>query len=259
MTTIIDIQQLNVQLSGKIILKQLNLSIQQGEILAIVGGSGSGKSTLLRAILRLIPFSSGSIRYFAKDFAEQSAQEQAKLLQSWGVLFQHGALFSSLTVLQNIAFPLAEYTDLEPATIQEISLLKLKLVGLDADVAYKFPNELSGGMQKRVALARALALDPSLLFLDEPTAGLDPVAAHSFDELILNLQKTLNLTIVMVTHDLDTLWHVTNRVAFLANGQVLKVAPMPELSQTAELSIQQYFQGARGKTAQQEYQPQTQV
>lgn len=253
MIPIIDIQQLSVQLGGKTILKQLDLNIQQGEILAIVGGSGSGKSTLLRAMLRLIPISNGSLHYFGKNLDKQSAQEQAKILQSWGVLFQHGALFSSLTVLQNIAFPLLEYTKLEYDIIQEIALLKLKLVGLNADAAYKFPNELSGGMQKRVALARALALDPTLLFLDEPTAGLDPIAANSFDELILSLQHTLSLTIIMVTHDLDTLWRVTNRVAFLADGKVLKTAPMQELAATDESAIQHYFKGARGRTAQQAY------
>lgn len=252
-TPIITIQNLTVQLAGKTILKQLDLTIQQGEILAIVGGSGSGKSTLLRAVLALIPIASGTINFFGKSIHTSNKKQFAKLYQNWGVLFQQGALFSSLTVLQNIEFPLHEYTSLNAKTITEIALLKLKLVGLNADAAYKFPNELSGGMQKRVALARALALDPTLLFLDEPTAGLDPVAANSFDELILSLQQTLGLTIIMVTHDLDTLWYVTNRVAFLAKGKVLEVGSMQELSQSQQTAIKDYFNGPRGRAAKNQY------
>ena len=252
-TPIIEIQRLTIQLGGKTILNHLDLSIQRGEVLAIVGGSGSGKSTLLRAILCLIPIASGTIKFFGKANHHRSETEFTKLCQSWGVLFQQGALFSSLTVLQNIEFPLHEYTDLDAKTITEIALLKLKLVGLNADAAYKFPSELSGGMQKRVALARALALDPALLFLDEPTAGLDPVAANSFDELILNLQQTLGLSIIMVTHDLDTLWHITNRVAFLAEGKVLEVGSMQELAQSEQAAIKNYFNGPRGRAAKEQY------
>ncbi|MDF2867310.1 MAG: mkl [Gammaproteobacteria bacterium] len=252
-TPIIEIQRLTIQLGGKTILNHLDLSIQRGEVLAIVGGSGSGKSTLLRAILCLIPIASGTIKFFGKANHHRSETEFTKLCQSWGVLFQQGALFSSLTVLQNIEFPLHEYTDLDAKTITEIALLKLKLVGLNADAAYKFPSELSGGMQKRVALARALALDPALLFLDEPTAGLDPVAANSFDELILNLQQTLGLSIIMVTHDLDTLWHITNRVAFLAEGKVLEVGNMQELAQSEQAAIKNYFNGPRGRAAKEQY------
>ena len=252
-TPIIEIQDLTIQLGGKTILSQLDLTIQQGEILAIVGGSGSGKSTLLRSILSLIPIASGTIKFFDKFIHEREEKEFAKLYQSWGVLFQQGALFSSLTVLQNIEFPLHEYTDLDAKTITEIALLKLRLVGLNADAAYKFPSELSGGMQKRVALARALALDPTLLFLDEPTAGLDPVAANSFDELILNLQQTLGLTIMMVTHDLDTLWYVTNRVAFLAKGKILEIGSMQALAQSQQSAIKDYFNGPRGRAAKRQY------
>lgn len=251
--SIIEVQQLTVEFGGKTVLKNLNLTIQQGEILAIVGGSGSGKSTLLRAILTLIPIVSGTIKFFGKQLDQLTASELTKLHQSWGVLFQHGALFSSLTVLQNIGFPLREYSNLDSQTIDEIALLKLKLVGLNADAANKFPSELSGGMQKRAALARALIVDPALLFLDEPTAGLDPVAANSFDELILDLQQALGLTIVLVTHDLDTLWRVTNRVAFLGEEKVLEIGPMQQLAESTWPEIQEYFRGPRGRMTAKQY------
>jgi len=251
--SIIEVQELCVELGGKTILKQLDLTVQRAEILAIVGGSGSGKSTLLRSILTLIPNSSGSIKFFPNAESQSVPAESNKPYQNWGVLFQHGALFSSLSVLQNICFPLVEYTKLPATEIEEIALLKLSLVGLKPDAGHKFPSELSGGMQKRVALARALALDPAILFLDEPTAGLDPVAANSFDELILSLQQTLGLTIVMVTHDLDTLWRVTNRVAFLADGKILAIDNMQALAKSTEPAIKEYFNGPRGRAAKEQY------
>jgi phospholipid/cholesterol/gamma-HCH transport system ATP-binding protein len=250
---IIEVNHLTLSFGEKAILDELDLLVESGEILAIVGDSGSGKSTLLRAILTLLPITKGNINFFGKELGRLSEQELQSLHRNWGVLFQHGALFSSLSVLQNIGFPLREYTQLDASTIDEIALLKLQLVGLSHEAAHKFPNELSGGMQKRVALARALSLDPSLLFLDEPTAGLDPVAANSFDELILNLQQGLGLTIVMVTHDLDTLWHVTNRVAFLHQGKVLAIDSMQELARSKHAAIQAYFAGPRGRAAKQQY------
>lgn len=233
------------------VLKGIDLSVRQGEIMAIVGGSGSGKSTLLRSILLLLKPAAGTIRLFGEAFQQASAKEEIRLRKKWGMMFQHGALFSSLTVLENIAFPLREYTQLDEKMIAEIALLKLLLVGLPIESAHQYPSELSGGMQKRAAIARALALDPELLFLDEPTAGLDPHSASGIDELVLNLKSMLNLTLVMVTHDLDTLWRVTDRVAFLGEGKVLAVGTMEELAAMEQPLVKAYFSGPRAKAAQQ--------
>ncbi len=231
MTTqaLIEIKNLKTQLGGTWIHKDVNLSVNKGEILAIVGGSGSGKTTLLREMLSLTKPISGSIRIFGQEIIHASSKTLLAIQQRWGVLFQQNALFSSLTLLENVSFPLNEHTDLDPDSTRELALLKILMAGLPFESAIKYPAELSGGMQKRAGLARAIALDPELLFLDEPTAGLDPNTAAGFDELILNLQSTMGLTIVMVTHDLDSLWKVANRVAFLGDGKVLKVAPMAEL------------------------------
>jgi phospholipid/cholesterol/gamma-HCH transport system ATP-binding protein len=251
---IIEIKNLSTAFGETYVHKDLDLTIEQGEIIGIVGGSGSGKTTLLRAMLALTRPVNGSIKIFGKELIAASPTTLLEIQRRWGVLFQQNALFSSLTLLENVAFPLREHTKLEVETINELAMLKILLAGLPTDSAYKLPSELSGGMQKRAGLARAIALDPELLFLDEPTAGLDPNTAAGFDELILDMQETMGLTIIMVTHDLDSLWRVTNRVAFLANGKVLCVAPMKELVKNADPLIQAFFQGPRGRIATENYQ-----
>ncbi len=250
---IIEVKDVSIKLGGAWVHKNLNLSVNRGEILAIVGGSGSGKTTLLREMLMLQKPTSGSIRIFDHELTTASSKTLLEVQKRWGVLFQQNALFSSLTVQENTAFPLREHTDLDAKTIKELAILKILLAGLPLDAAVKYPAELSGGMQKRAGIARAIILDPELLFLDEPTSGLDPESAGAFDELILNLQKTMGLTIVMVTHDLDSLWHVTNRVAFLGEKKVLCVDAMAALVKNPHPIIQSYFSGARGRTTQRIY------
>jgi len=250
---IIEVKEVSVRLGGTWVHKNLNLSVDRGEIIAIVGGSGSGKTTLLREMLMLQRPDTGSIRIFNHELTTASPTTLLEVQQRWGVLFQQNALFSSLTVQENTAFPLREHTALDDKTINELAILKVLLAGLPVDAAIKYPAELSGGMQKRAGIARAIVLDPELLFLDEPTSGLDPDSAGAFDELILNLQKTMGLTIVMVTHDLDSLWHVTNRVAFLGEGKVLCVDKMAALVKNPHPLIQAFFNGARGRITQKIY------
>ncbi|TAK79478.1 MAG: ATP-binding cassette domain-containing protein [Gammaproteobacteria bacterium] len=251
---IIEIKNLKTYLGGSWVHKDVNLTVERGEVLGIVGGSGSGKTTLLREMLRLTPSASGSIRIFGQELTNASPKTLLSVQRRWGVLFQQNALFSSLSLLENVAFPLKEHTALEADSIHDLALLKILMAGLPASSAVKYPSELSGGMQKRAGLARAIVLDPELIFLDEPTAGLDPNTAAEFDELILNLQSTMGLTIVMITHDLDSLWRVTNRVAFLGKGVVLCAAPMPELVKNPDPLIQAFFSGPRGRVAEESYQ-----
>lgn len=252
--TVIDITGLDTRLGGAWIHRGLDLSVRRGEILGIVGGSGSGKTTLLREILSLTPSVGGHIDVLGTDITTASPRELLRIQRRWGVLFQQNALFSSLTVLENVAFPLREHTKLDKQTITQLAMLKLLMAGLKVDDAQKLPSELSGGMQKRAGLARAIVLDPELIFLDEPTAGLDPNTAAGFDELILNLQKTMGLTIVMVTHDLDSLWTITNRVAFLGNQKVIACEPMKALVKNPDPLIQAFFSGPRGRMAEGSYQ-----
>jgi phospholipid/cholesterol/gamma-HCH transport system ATP-binding protein len=252
--TIIEIQGLSTYLGGNWVNKDLDLTVKRGEVLGIVGGSGAGKTTLLREMLDLQKPHSGSIKVFGQEITTASSSTLLALQKRWGVLFQSNALFSSLTVLENVSFPLKEHTDLDKETIQDLALLKILLAGLPPDAAFKYPSELSGGMQKRAAFARAIVLDPELLFLDEPTAGLDPTSAGGIDELILNFQATMGLTIVIITHDMDSLWHATNRVAFLGEGKVLCVDSMEKLSTNTHPSIQQFFNGPRGRAAKKNYQ-----
>ncbi|MES2218146.1 MAG: ATP-binding cassette domain-containing protein [Pseudomonadota bacterium] len=246
---IIEVKGLRTNLGGTWVNDGLSFNVRRGEILAIVGGSGSGKTTLLREILLLQKANAGSIKVFGIELTTASPKELLAVQKRWGVLFQQNALFSSLTVLENTAFPLHEHTNLDDGTIKSLAMLKILLAGLPASSAIKYPAELSGGMQKRAALARAIVLDPELLFFDEPTSGLDPDSAAAFDELTLNLQTTMGLTIVMVTHDLDSLWHVANRVAFLGEGKVLCIDAVDKVAANPNPLIQEYFSGPRGRKA----------
>ncbi|VIO72904.1 putative ribonucleotide transport ATP-binding protein mkl [Bradyrhizobium ivorense] len=236
-TPAIHIRDLVVGFGKKIILDHLDLDVSDGEILGLVGASGGGKSVLMRTLVGLLPKRSGQI-----DFADNSDDERR-----WGVLFQQGALFSALTAPQNIQFPLRERARLSPGLLDEIANAKLEMVGLTREDGDKFPSELSGGMTKRVALARALALDPSLLFLDEPTSGLDPIAAGEFDTLIRTLHRTLRFTVFMVTHDLNSLQAICDRVAALADGRIAAIGRLSSVLKSDHPWVQAYFHGARAQ------------
>ncbi len=242
---VISVRDLVVGFDATPVLDHVALDVFRGEILGFVGGSGAGKSVLLRTIIGLLPKRQGTIEVFGTDLAALGERERRALERRWGVLFQQGALFSSLTVLQNVQFPIREYLDLSPRLIEEIALAKLEMVGLDADVGGKFPAELSGGMIKRVALARALALDPDIVFLDEPTSGLDPIGAAEFDALIGTLQRTLGLSVFMVTHDLDSLHAVCDRVAVLFAGRVIAAGPIDTMLASEHPWLKSYFRGKR--------------
>jgi len=250
---VITLNNVKISIAGQWIHQGINLEVKRREIVAIVGSSGAGKSTILREILLLLVPTSGTIEVFGKDVSKLPPSGVLALQRRWGVLFQQSALFTSLTVLENIAFPLREHTALDKKTIRELALLKLLAVGLPITAAIKYPSELSGGMLKRAALARALIMDPELLLLDEPTTGLDPQGAEAFDDLLLSLRAILGLTILLVTHDLDTLWHTTDNVAFLSAGRVLECSPIAQLTQSTEPAIRTYFQGPRGRITQQLY------
>lgn len=229
--------------------EELDLDVHRGEIIGVVGGSGSGKSVLLRSIVGLHRPSAGEIRLLGEDLLALGRDERAQLERRFGVLFQHNALFSSLTVGENVALPLREHTDLKRADAASLAAVELELAGLAAETASRFPAELSGGMAKRAALARALILDPELLFLDEPTAGLDPISAASFDRLLRTLGNALGLTVFLVTHDVDTLYAVCDRVAVLSDGRVLVADTLDAVAQTDDDWIQAYFHGPRGRAA----------
>ena len=249
---VIDIRDLNTRFGDKVVHDNISLTVRPGEIFALVGGSGCGKSTLLRAIIMLMQPVSGSIRVFDQEVVGLTDEQALPLRRRWGVMFERGALFSSLTVTENVSMVLREHTRLSAGLIDEIAALKIALTGLPADAGAKYPSELSGGMRKRAALARAIALDPELLFLDEPTAGLDPLSASGIDELVRSLRDALGLTITMVTHDLDLLWRSADRVAVLGEGHILGVGTMTELSQLDHPIIREYFYGPRGRAAQEQ-------
>jgi phospholipid/cholesterol/gamma-HCH transport system ATP-binding protein len=243
---IIGVRDVVVEFGEKRILDGLSLDVMKGEVLGFVGGSGQGKSVLMRTILGLVKKRAGVVRLFGEDRDKTSPSALRALEQRWGVLFQNGALFSGLTVRQNIQMPMRENRRVSQRFMDELAMLKLQLVGLPPDAADKFPTELSGGMVKRAALARALALDPELLFLDEPTSGLDPIGAADFDELIKTLQKTLGLTVFMVTHDLDSLYSVCDRIAALYRGRVIGAGSLEEMLRSEEPWLRAYFHGVRG-------------
>ena len=232
----------------KVIHDHIDLDVMRGEVLGVVGGSGTGKSVLLRSIVGLMRPRSGTIELFGEDTAQLEPRDLLAVQLRWGVLFQEGALFSSMTVAQNIQVPLRRYTKMPQALMDELAAMKIALVGLAPDAGAKYPSELSGGMRKRAGLARALALDPELLFLDEPTAGLDPISATHFDELVRSLQESLNLTVFMVTHDIDTLRATTDRIAVLVDKKI-KVGTIKTLMQDPDPWIHEYFSGVRGRAA----------
>ena len=248
--TVIELRQIATHFGAHRVHDGLDLTVRRAEIFALIGGSGSGKSTLLREMILLHRPDAGQIRVLGQDLLALDAAQAVALCQRWGVMFQHGGLFGSLTVLENVGLPLREHTTLDDPLIDQIATWKLGLTGLAPEVGALYPAELSGGMVKRAALARALALDPELLFLDEPTAGLDPVSAAGVDALVRQMRDLFGLTIVMITHDLDTLWQVADRVAVLADGKVVAVGAMAELAQRDEPAIRQFFDGPRGRAAQ---------
>ncbi|MBH3426569.1 ATP-binding cassette domain-containing protein [Pseudomonas alkylphenolica] len=229
--------------------EQLDLDLYRGEILAVVGGSGSGKSVLLRSIIGLRRPNEGQVKVFGEDLVTLNDEQRSKVERRFGVLFQKGALFSSLTVTENVALPLIEHAGLSRADAEHLAGVKLALAGLPISAADKYPSSLSGGMIKRAALARALALDPDILFLDEPTAGLDPIGAAAFDQLILTLRDALGLSVFLITHDLDTLYTITDRVAVLSQKKVLVAGPIAQVEDTDDPWIHDYFHGPRGRAA----------
>ena len=246
----IRVSDLVVGFGRQVVIDHLTLDVRKGEILGLVGASGGGKTVLMRTIIGLIPRRSGSIEVMGRAVGGARDRNSRKVAGQWGILFQQGALFSSLTVRQNIQFPLRENLVLSQQLMDEIATAKLEMVGLRPEDGDKFPSELSGGMTKRVALARALALDPAIVFLDEPTSGLDPIAAGDFDALIKTLQKTLGLTVFMVTHDLASLNTVCDRVAALADGKIVAIGPMRELLQSEHPWVRAYFHGKRSQMLQ---------
>jgi phospholipid/cholesterol/gamma-HCH transport system ATP-binding protein len=247
---VIRVRNVVVGFGDKLIMNGLDLDIYRGEVLGFVGGSGTGKSVLTRTILGLIRKRSGKIETFGEDIDAMSELQRRAIERRWGVMFQQGALFSGLTVKQNIQVPMREYLRLSQRLMDELAQLKIEMVGLKADAADKYPSELSGGMIKRAALARALALDPELVFLDEPTSGLDPIGAADFDDLIATLQKTLGLTVFMVTHDLDSLYSICDRVAALADGKVIAQGSIETMMQADHPWLRAYFQGKRARQMQ---------
>jgi phospholipid/cholesterol/gamma-HCH transport system ATP-binding protein len=247
---IIRIRDLVNSFDDQVIHNDLDLDVRRGEILGVVGGSGTGKSVLMRSIIGLQKPVAGSIEVFGQTIHERKTDDAQDIRRRWGVLFQGGALFSTLTVAENVHVPLHEfYPHLSPKMLDEIAAYKIHLSGLPADAAHKYPSELSGGMKKRAGLARALAIDPELLFLDEPTAGLDPIGAANFDNLIRNLKETLGLTVFLITHDLDSLYAICDRVAVLADEKVIAIGTIDELIAMDHPWIREYFTGPRGRAA----------
>jgi phospholipid/cholesterol/gamma-HCH transport system ATP-binding protein len=246
---VIRVRDLVVGFGERNVIDGFNLDVRRGEILGVVGPSGAGKSVTLRAVIGLLPKKAGTVEVLGVDLDQAATEERRSVERRWGVLFQQGALFSSLTVKQNVEMPLREHTNLDAKLLDEIARLKIDLVGLKPDAADRFPAELSGGMIKRAALARALAMDPEIVFLDEPTAGLDPIGANAFDRLIMTLKDALGLTVYMVTHDLDSLTTACDRIAALKGGKLLAVGPMSEMVKNDDPWMRDYFRGERARAA----------
>ena len=246
--SIIRVAGLRTQFGTQVIHDNLDFEVRPGEIMGVVGGSGTGKSVLLRAVIGLIKPAAGKIEVLGREMASLAPSQRREIQRRWGVLFQDGALFSSLTVGQNIAVPMKEHAKLPLRLQTDLAALKVDMVGLPPDACGKYPSELSGGMRKRAGLARALSLDPDILFLDEPTAGLDPIGAANFDQLILDLRQSLGLTVVMVTHDLDSLRTICDRISVLVDKKI-RVGTMAELMEDPHPWIQDYFCGPRGRAA----------
>ena len=247
--TVIQVRGLRTQFGDHVVHDGLDLDVYRGEVLGVVGGSGSGKSVLLRAIVGLLRPKQGSVNVFGTDMLNATDEVRAKIERRWGVMFQDGALFSSLTVCENIEVPMREQTDLSPKTRRALAELKVSMVGLPPNACDKYPSELSGGMRKRAGLARAIALDPEIVFLDEPTAGLDPIGAAAFDALIKKLQTTMGLTVFMVTHDLDSLHAVCDRIAVLAEKKVFVTGSMKDMMKVDHPWVHEYFHGPRARAA----------
>lgn len=247
---VITVRGLTNRFGDQVVHDDLDLTVCRGEILGVVGGSGTGKSVLMRSIIGLQTPEAGAIEVLGENMIGRTEDEAKNIRRRWGVLFQNGALFSTLTVAENVEVPIREYFPfLKPPLLDEIASYKIAMSGLEPGAGPKYPAELSGGMRKRAGLARALALDPELLFLDEPTAGLDPIGAAAFDELIRGLQKRLDLTVFLITHDLDTLYAICDRVAVLADRKVIAVGTIPELLALDHPWMQDYFNGPRGRAA----------
>jgi phospholipid/cholesterol/gamma-HCH transport system ATP-binding protein len=249
---VIEVRGLVTRFGDHVVHDGLDLEVRRAETFAIVGGSGSGKSTLLREMILLQRPQAGQVRVLGQDVLALDEAQAGPLRQRIGVMFQHGGLFASMTVLENVGMPLREFTQLDRRLVDEIAAWKIALTGLEAEAALKYPSELSGGMHQRAALARALALDPELLFLDEPTAGLDPASADGVATLVRELRDLLNLTVVIITHDLDLLWQVADRVAVLGGGKVRGVGSMAELARMDDRDIRAFFETPRGRAAQQD-------
>ncbi len=247
MKKIVEVKNIVTNFDNNVVHDGVTLSVNQGEIYGLLGGSGSGKSTLLNEIIMLLKPTSGTIRVLEKDVLDINKQDEDYLKHNWGVLFQSGALFSSLNIKENIDILLKEYTDLSSNIRDEIIRLKIELVGLKSSVLKLYPSELSGGMIKRVALARALAMDPKILFLDEPTSGLDPIGAEEFDNMLVNLRDMLGFTVMMVTHDLDTVWNIIDRFALLGNHKVVAEGTLKEVLKMDNIYINRFFKGKRGR------------
>ena len=247
---VVEVSKLTMRFGDRLVHEGIDLAVKRGEILAIVGGSGSGKTTLLREMALLLRPTSGRVRVLGRQIDDLADAQTTAVRREIGVLFQNGALFGGLSVLENVGVPLREHTRLKDPIIDEIATLKLALVGLSPADGLLYPNQLSGGMRKRAALARAIALDPQLLFLDEPTSGLDPLSADAFDELVLELKAALDPTVVLVTHDLDTLWRVADRVVLLGDGRLLAQGSMQTLARSEDPAVVRFLQGPRGRAAQ---------
>lgn len=247
---VVHVAGLKNSFGNQVVHDGIDLDVSRGEILGVVGGSGTGKSVLMRSIIGLQAPTAGVVDVFGESMIGREEYEAKRVRQRWGVLFQNGALFSTLTVAENVQVPIREYfPDLDPQLLDEIAAYKVAMTGLPAEAGPKYPSELSGGMRKRAGLARALALDPQLLFLDEPTAGLDPISAAAFDELIRSLRQTMDLTVFLITHDLDTLYAICDRVAVIADKHIIAVGTIAELLALDHTWIQEYFNGPRGRGA----------